>query len=99
MMKKDWEVFEIFLKRIVFSKVRRTIRHAICHAIRHAFCPIRQYKLAGRLVPRGGRSDGLGTVRARRGTACARLATVRARLGTVRARLGTARARHTLQGL
>ena len=41
---------------------------------------IRQYKLAGRLVPRDGRSDGLSTVRARLGTARARLATVRARL-------------------
>ena len=46
-------------------------------------------KLAGRLVPRGGRSDSLSAVRARLGTA-------RARLGTVRARLGTVRARHAL---
>ena len=72
-------------------------------------------KLAGRLVPRGWRSDGLSTVRARLGTVRARLGTararlgtgrtrlgiVRARLGTVRARLGTARARlgYTLKGL
>ena len=42
--------------------------------------PIRQYKLAGCLVPRDGRSDGLSTVRARLGTARARLATVGARL-------------------
>ena len=48
---------------------------------------IRQYKLAGRLVPRGWRSDGLSTVRARLGTARARLGTVRARLVTVRASL------------
>ena len=53
----------------------------------------RQYKLAGRLVPRGGRSDGLSTVRARLGTARARLGTARARLATARARLVTARAR------
>ena len=58
-------------------------------------------KLAGRLVPRGWRSDGLSTVRARLGTTGARLGTVRARLVTVRARLGTARARlgYTLKGL
>ena len=59
----------------------------------HPIHPIRQYKLAGRLVPRGGRSDGLSTVRARLGTARARLGTARARLATVRARLVTARAR------
>ena len=50
-------------------------------------------KLAGRLVPRGWRSDGLSTVRARLGTVRARLGTARARLGTARARLGTVRAR------
>ena len=49
--------------------------------------PIRQYKLAGRVVPRGWRSDGLSTVRARQGTARARIGTARARLGTVRASL------------
>ena len=54
---------------------------------------IRQYKLAGRLVSRGWRSDGLSTVRARLGTVRARLGTARARLGTARARLGTARTR------
>ena len=59
----------------------------------HPSHPIRQYKLAGRLAPRGCRSDGLGTVRKRLDTARARLGTVRAWLGTVRAWLGTARAR------
>ena len=59
----------------------------------HPIPSIRQYKLAGRLVPRGWRSDGLSTVRARLGTVRARLGTARARLGTARARLGTARAR------
>ena len=59
----------------------------------HPIHPIRQYKLAGRLVPRGWRSDGLSTVRARLGTVRARLGTARARLGTARARLGTVRAR------
>ena len=62
-------------------------------ALRYALTPIRQYKLAGRLVPRGWRSDGLSTVRARLGTVRARLGTARARLGTARARLGTVRAR------
>ena len=85
------------------------------HPIPSIHPSIRQYKLAGRLVPRGGRSHGLstvrarlgtvrarlGTARARLGTARTRLGTVRARLGTVRARLGTARARlgYTLKGL
>ena len=41
---------------------------------------------AERLVPRGWRTDGLSTVRARLGTVRARLGAARARLGTVRAK-------------
>ena len=99
-MKKYQIVFKVWAKKKKLSD-RPSIHHIPSH-------PIRQYKLAGRLVPRGWRSDGLSTVRARLGTARARLGTartrlgtVRARLGTVRARLGTARARlgYTLKGL
>ena len=46
---------------------------------------MRQYKFAGRLVPRSWRL-GVGTVRAKLDTARARLDTVRARLDTVRGR-------------
>ena len=49
--------------------------------------------MAGRLVPRGGRSDGFSTVRARVSTVRARVGTARARLGAARAGLGAVRAR------
>ena len=100
MTKKYWVVFEVFTKILFFCTLRYALRSlcvTLCvrsaFALRYALTPIRQYKLAGRLVPRGGRSDGLSTVRARLGTARARLGTARARLVTARARLGTVRAR------
>ena len=89
-MKNYQVVFEIWAKK---KKVDRPSHPSIHPIPSHPNPTNRQYKLAGRLVPRDGRSDGLSTERARLGTARARLATVRARLGTARARLGTVRAR------
>ena len=67
----------------------------------HPSIPSVNTRWLGRLIPRGWRSDGLGTARAilgkvsaRLGTARARLGTVSARLGTVRTKLGKVRARH-----
>ena len=86
-MKNYQIVFEVWAKK---KKLSDHPSHPIPS---HPSHPIRQCKLAGRLVPRGWRSDGLSTVRARLGTVRARLGTARARLGTARARLGTVRAR------